>query len=89
MLDAGSSPDIVIESVKKAEDSSDYIVRLYETGDKPATAELKFARAPKYARETDMLEWDKFVPSTPFAIQGTRVTVPLKPFEVKTLRVGF
>ncbi len=89
VLDAGSSPDIVIESVKKAEDSNDYIVRLYETGDKPATAELKFSRAPKSARETDMLEWDKFVPSTAFGITGTRVTVPMKAFEVKTVRVRF
>jgi alpha-mannosidase len=88
VLDAGPS-DVVIESVKKAEDSSDYIVRLYEAGDLPATAELKFARAPKSARETDMMEWDKFVPATEFAIKGTEVTVPVKPFEVKTIRVGF
>jgi hypothetical protein len=36
-----------------------------------------------------MLEWDKFVPSTAFAIKGTTVSIPVKPFEVKTIRVGF
>ena len=56
---------------------------------KPSTAVLNFARAPASARETDMMEWDKFVPSTAFAIKGTKVIVPVKPFEVKTIRVGF
>jgi hypothetical protein len=36
-----------------------------------------------------MMEWDKFVPSKTFTIQGTKVIVPVKPFEVKTIRVGF
>ena len=81
--------NVIVESVKKAEDSNEYIVRLYEAGDKPATAVLNFARPPRTARETDMLEWDKFVPATAFAIQGTTVTVPVKPFEVKTIRVAF
>jgi hypothetical protein len=35
------------------------------------------------------MEWDKFVPAKAFAIQGTKVTVPVKPFEIKTIRVGF
>jgi alpha-mannosidase len=88
MLDVGPS-SVAVESVKKAEDSNDYIVRLYETEDKPATAVLRFRRAPRTARETDMMEWDKFVPAKSFAIRGTEVMVPVKPFEVKTLRIGF
>ena len=80
---------VIVESVKKAEDSNEYIVRLYEAADKPSTAVLDFARPPRSARETDMLEWDKFVPSTAFAIKGTTVSIPVKPFEVKTIRVGF
>jgi len=88
VLDVAPS-SVTVESVKKAEDSSEYIVRLYETADKPATAVLNFTRTPRTARETDMLEWDKFVPSTAFAIRGTKVIVPVKPFEVKTIRVGF
>jgi alpha-mannosidase len=88
VLDVSPS-DVVVESVKKAEDSSEYIVRLYEAADKPATAVLNFTRPPRMARETDMMEWDKFVPTTAFEIKGTQVTVPVKPFEVKTIRVGF
>jgi alpha-mannosidase len=80
---------VTVESVKKAEDSNEYIVRLYETEDKAATAVLNFTRTPRSARETDMMEWDKFVPSKSFTINGTKVTVPVKPFEIKTIRVGF
>ena len=88
VLDVAPS-SVIVESIKKAEDSNEYIVRLYEAADKPSTAVLNFAHAPRTARETDMLEWDKFVPSTAFAIKGTQVIVPVKPFEVKTIRVEF
>jgi alpha-mannosidase len=88
VLDVAPS-SVTVESVKKAEDTNEYIVRLYETTDRPATAVLNFTRTPSTARETDMLEWDKFVPSTAFAIKGTKVIVPVRPFEVKTIRVGF
>jgi alpha-mannosidase len=78
-----------VESVKKAEDSNEYIVRLYETADKATTAVLNFTRTPRTARETDMMEWDKFVPAESFAIKGTKIIVPVKPFEIKTIRVAF
>ena len=81
--------DIVVESVKKAEDSNEYIVRLYETEDKDSTAQLSFTPTPRSARETDMMEWDKFVPAKPFAIKGAKILVPMKPFEIKTIRVVF
>ncbi len=80
---------VAVEAIKKAEDSNEYIVRLYETEDIAATAVLNFTRVPRSARETDMMEWDKFVPLKSFAIKGTQVLVPVKPFEVKTIRVGF
>jgi alpha-mannosidase len=84
-----SPSSVTVESVKKAEDTNEYIVRLYETEDKASTAVLNFARPPRTARETDMMEWDKFVPAESFAINGTKVIVPVKPLEVITIRVGF
>ena len=88
VLDVAPS-SVAVESVKKAEDANEYIVRLYETEDKASTAVLNFHRIPRMARETDMMEWDKFVPLNSFAIKGTKVIVPVKPFEIKTVRVGF
>ena len=78
-----------MESVKKAEDTNEYIVRLYETEGKTTNAVLNFTRSPRTANETDMMEWDKFVPSRSFAIKETKVIVPVKPFEIITVRVGF
>jgi alpha-mannosidase len=81
--------NVAVESVKKAEDSDDFIVRLYETEGKTADAVLSFNRAPSSARETDMLEWDKYVVPKSFVVEGTKVKVPVAPHEIKTIRVKF
>jgi alpha-mannosidase len=88
VLDVAPS-SVTVESVKKAEDTNEYIVRLYETEGKTTNAVLNFTRSPRTANETDMMEWDKFVPSRSFAIKETKVIVPVKPFEIITVRVGF
>jgi alpha-mannosidase len=81
--------NVTVESVKKAEDSDDFIVRLYETDGKAADAVLSFSRAPRSARETDMLEWDKYVAPKSFVIEGRKVKLPVAPHEIKTIRVNF
>jgi alpha-mannosidase len=81
--------NVVVESVKKAEDSDDFIVRLYETEGKTVDAVLSFNRAPSSARETDMLEWDKYVVPKSFVVEGTQVKAPVAPHEIKTIRVKF
>ncbi|HUZ46928.1 MAG TPA: glycoside hydrolase family 38 C-terminal domain-containing protein [Terriglobia bacterium] len=78
---------VVVESLKKAEDSNDTIVRVYETCGKEAHAVLSFNRTPRSVRETDMMEWDKFVETRSFTIEGTKVHVPMAPHEIKTLLV--
>jgi alpha-mannosidase len=45
VLDVAPS-SVTVESVKKAEDTNEYIVRLYETEGKPANAVLNFTRTP-------------------------------------------
>jgi alpha-mannosidase len=81
--------NVTVESLKKAEDSDDFIVRLYETDGKTADAVLSFNRAPSSARETDMLEWDRYVAPKSFVVEGTKVKVPVAPHEIKTIRVKF
>ncbi len=81
--------NVVVEAVKKAEDSKELIVRLYETGGKAADSVLSFNRAPQAARETDMLEWDKYVAPKSFVIEGKKIKVPVAPHEIKTIRVKF
>jgi alpha-mannosidase len=81
--------NVTVESLKKAEDTDEFIVRLYETSGQAANAVLTFSRTPRSARETDMLEWDKYVQPKSFAIQGTKVNVHVAPHEIKTMRVKF
>ena len=47
VLDVAPS-SVTVESVKKAEDTNEYIVRLYETADKAPTAVLNFTRTPTH-----------------------------------------
>ena len=81
--------NVTVESVKKAEDSEDLIVRLYETDGKTANAVLSFSRTPQSARETDMLEWDKYVAPKSFVVEGRKVKLAVAPHEIKTIRVKF
>jgi alpha-mannosidase len=81
--------NVAVEAVKRAEDSDDFIVRLYETDGKAADAVLNFNRTPRSARETDMLEWDKYVAPRSFVIEGRKVKVQVSPHEIKTIRVKF
>ena len=81
--------NVMVESLKRAEDSDDYIVRMYETDGKTADALLVFSRKPQSVRETDMLEWDRYVEPKSFAIEGTKVHISMAPHEIKTLRVKF
>jgi len=81
--------NVAVASLKKAEDSDDFVVRLYETDGKAADAVLNFSRTPRSARETDMLEWDKYVAPKSFAIEGTKAKLSVSPHEIKTIRVKF
>ena len=81
--------DVIVGAVKRAEDNDDVIVRLVEMGGRPAKARLKLAKAPDAVSETDLMEWDRFVPTTAYKVMGDEVTVTLKPFEIKTLRLKY
>ncbi|MCL5005492.1 MAG: glycosyl hydrolase-related protein, partial [Acidobacteria bacterium] len=79
--------NIMVESLKKAEDSNDYVVRIYETDGKNTEAVLQFRRTPQSVRETDMMEWDQFVEPKTFAVEGSKTRVPIAPHEIKTLLI--
>lgn len=79
------SPNIIVETVKKAEDSDDMIVRLYECNGTVTTAKLRFGVSPKEIALVDLMEkevsipekYDKFIPLT------------FKPFEILTIKLTF
>ena len=51
-----SNPDIIVESVKKAEDSDAVIIRMYETKGGNAVTALNFAKSVKSAYLVDLME---------------------------------
>jgi len=51
-----SNPDIIVESVKKAEDSDAMIVRMYESKGGNATTALQFTKPIKSAYLVDLME---------------------------------
>ncbi|KPV49709.1 hypothetical protein SE17_31070, partial [Kouleothrix aurantiaca] len=75
--------NIVVETVKAADDGNGLIVRLYEAHNQRGPAVLRFGRAVASATETDLLEREL----GPAEVQGNEVRFSVRPFEIKTLRV--
>lgn len=75
--------NVVVETVKVAHDGDGLIVRLYEAHNGRSTATLSFDRKVRGAVETDLMERE--IGAVDIGKQS--VTVDLRPFEVKTIRV--
>jgi alpha-mannosidase len=75
--------NLVIETVKKAEDSSDLIVRLYECHNARGRADIAFAMPPSAAflcdmEENELAELD--------VVDGV-VSLDYRPFEILTIKL--
>jgi alpha-mannosidase len=80
-LDAAN---VIIEAVKPAEDGSqDIIVRLYEAKRMSTRCTLTTSLPVKSAAETDLVE--NFVSNLPY--KDGQVSLSLRPFEIKTVRL--
>jgi alpha-mannosidase len=76
--------NVIIDAVKKAEDSDALMVRMYEAHGKNANAKLSFGFPVKRAQLVDLME------EHPKAVRvsGSGVKLSFTPFEIKTLRVS-
>ena len=74
------SENVIIEVVKKAEDSNALIIRLYEYFGARGTVDLSFGFKVKEVYETDMLENKK----RKLNLIGSKVSFLIKPYEIKT-----
>jgi alpha-mannosidase len=78
------APNVVIETVKPAEDGSgDVIVRLYESKRMSTRCALTVGLPARGAVLTDMLEQ----PLGALALEGGKIALELRPFEVVTVRL--
>jgi alpha-mannosidase len=76
-----SSPHLVIDTVKKAEDSNALIVRLYECHGARGTAQLKTSLPFSKARLVNLLE----EPIKPLAAKSGKISLAFKPFQILTV----
>ena len=79
-----SNPNVIVETVKKAEDSEALIVRVYEAARSRGPAALTFAKSIDKATECNALEHD----DQPVHVEGDTIAFEIKPFEIKTFKVS-
>jgi alpha-mannosidase len=78
------APNVIIETVKPAEDGEAYVIRLYEAERSAVTgASLTFGKAPSRLIAATMLEDELF--ELPF--NCNRVSLDFGAFEIKTLKI--
>jgi alpha-mannosidase len=77
------APEIVIETVKQAEDGEGLIVRLYESAGASTRAELACGFALAEAAEVNLIEEEP----KPLDVSGGGLRLEFRPFEIRTLRL--
>jgi alpha-mannosidase len=80
-----SAANVVVTAVKKAEDDGALIVRFYEWDGEAKDISLTMPTVVESASETDLME----KPIHDLSVQGNGVSVGVKPYEIKTLRIRF
>jgi alpha-mannosidase len=84
---ASAGPEnVVLTAVKKAEDSNGLIFRAYEWAGKDSTAEFDVPPGATGATVTNMMETPE---GSPLSVTGDVVKVPIKPYEILTIRVDY
>jgi len=80
------SPDnIILSALKKAEDSDEVVLRLFETTGEATKAEIEFFQRIKRATLANLLEEGE----QELAVKGKKLTLRVKPFEIVTLKLKF
>jgi len=77
--------NVILSAIKKAEDSEDVILRLYETDSKRTEAEVSLDAEWKRAVETNLIERELSQLKT----DGEILKIPINSNEIKTLKIQF
>jgi alpha-mannosidase len=77
--------NVLIDHVKRAEDSSALIVRVYEAYGRRGAVNLALGRVPKSVTECDMMEEN----DVPVKMKGSTVSFVVTPFEIRTFKVQY
>ncbi len=79
------SPNIVIDTVKQAENEDGVIVRLYDAHNCKSTVKLEFAEEIKTAKLCDLMENEL----TPLETEGNSILLDVKNYEIVTVKLNF
>ena len=78
-----SASNVILETVKKAEDSDDLILRMYEAYNKKVNTTVTLGFAPKRVSLVGLMEDE--IAEIP--VTGNSFKLPVKPFEIVTVKV--
>lgn len=79
------STNLIIDTVKKAEDSEEVIIRVYENENKKTEGQFYFSRTIKEAWSCNLLEEN----GDRLDILGNSLTISFKPYEIHTIKLKF
>jgi alpha-mannosidase len=76
-------PNLVLDTIKRAEDSDALVLRLYEAHGARGTARLRLAQPIDSAVATNLLEDD----GEPLVVEGSEIVLPYRPHQILTVKV--
>ena len=80
-----SAANVIIETVKRAEDGDGVIVRLYESQRKRGQVQVQFGREVEAAWVANLLEENE----SALSVDGDSIPLNLRPYQIVTMRVRF
>jgi alpha-mannosidase len=78
-----SSPNVIIETIKRAEDGDGIIVRLYESQRKRGQARVRAGFGVEAAWETNLLEENE----SELSVENDSIQLNLRPYQIMTIRI--
>lgn len=78
--------NLVLTAMKKSEDGNSLILRFYEWAGRKTTAEITVPDGASTATSASMMEHAQ---GSPLTVSGNRVTVPVGPYSIDTVRVNY
>jgi alpha-mannosidase len=80
-----AADNVVLTAMKKAEDDDTIVLRFYEWAGKATDVKIQLPPGAQSVQEADLMER----PTGNLQLANNAVTVPTKPYEIKTVRVRF
>jgi alpha-mannosidase len=80
------NPNVMLTAMKKAEDGNALVFRMYEWAGTASTVKLHVPKGATFAQETNLMEKPE---GGRLPVEGDVVTLPIKPYEILTVEVGY